>query len=241
MLHVFGTSLDVAWSWRGHDQGSSPTARNYLDLVSPRFKERDPCFSKGQGLFLMVPSRAQAHWVLSWGSIEFHRLRVARPWAFVNPKTDEIDNGSSRKHLKYICPLCRGDISDWIVVEGARNFMNSKTRSCASETCNYSGTYADLRRHARLVHPHVRPFDTDPERERRWTRMEQERDFGDLFSAIQSAFNDDENIEEDNFMVAPFMNAIFVFRSHRAPSSSTMEAISSQRSTGTSGGRQQRR
>ncbi|KAK9141648.1 hypothetical protein Syun_011048 [Stephania yunnanensis] len=112
--------------------------------------------------------------------------------AFANPKTDEIegasssnhrntgDYGSGRKHPKFICPLCRGDVSDWIVVEAARNFMNSKTRSCASETCDYSGMYADLRRHARLAHPFVRPFEIDPERERRWTRMEQERDFGDL-------------------------------------------------------------
>ncbi|KAJ8539209.1 hypothetical protein K7X08_013461 [Anisodus acutangulus] len=41
------------------------------------------------------------------------------------------------------CPLCGGHVEGWTVVEAARNFMNSKTRSCALETCNFTGTFGD--------------------------------------------------------------------------------------------------
>ncbi|KAK4354436.1 hypothetical protein RND71_026630 [Anisodus tanguticus] len=34
------------------------------------------------------------------------------------------------------CPLCQGHVEGWTVVEAARNFMNSITRSCALETCH---------------------------------------------------------------------------------------------------------
>ncbi|XP_024959363.1 uncharacterized protein LOC112500218 isoform X2 [Cynara cardunculus var. scolymus] len=81
---------------------------------------------------------------------------------------------------KLVCPLCRGQVNGWVVVEAARIFMNTKSRSCASETCDFSGTYTDLRKHARLVHPLVRPSEADPERQRDWRRMERQRDLGDL-------------------------------------------------------------
>ncbi|XP_060170726.1 uncharacterized protein LOC132601670 [Lycium barbarum] len=63
------------------------------------------------------------------------------------------------------CLLCRRHIEGWIVVEAARNFMNSKTRSCALETCNFTGNYAELRKHARHEHPFERPSEADPTRQ----------------------------------------------------------------------------
>jgi hypothetical protein len=54
---------------------------------------------------------------------------------------------------KLVCPLCRGHIKEWKVVEGARHFMNEKSRSCSCESCNFTGTYTDLRKHARVEHP----------------------------------------------------------------------------------------
>ncbi|CAH1432864.1 unnamed protein product [Lactuca virosa] len=95
------------------------------------------------------------------------------------------------------CPLCRGQVTGWIVVEAARGFMNGKTRSCASETCEFSGTYADLRKHARLDHPLVRPSEADPDRQRDWRRLERQRDMGDLLSTLQSSIADEngENLE----------------------------------------------
>lgn len=89
------------------------------------------------------------------------------------------------------CPLCRGHIEGWIVVKAARNFMNSKTRSCALETCNFSGNYAELRKHARHEHPLERPAAADPMRQSDWTRLELQRDFEDAFSAYQTPSDDD--------------------------------------------------
>ncbi|XP_031491658.1 uncharacterized protein LOC116258594 [Nymphaea colorata] len=88
---------------------------------------------------------------------------------------------------KLSCPLCRGEINGWIVVESARRFMNTKTRSCAQESCTYSGTYSDLRKHARHEHPLARPSEVDPDRQRDWRRLERQRDLGDVLSTIRSA------------------------------------------------------
>ncbi|KAL0315635.1 UNVERIFIED_CONTAM: hypothetical protein Sradi_5441700 [Sesamum radiatum] len=96
---------------------------------------------------------------------------------------------------KLVCPLCRGLINGWTVVEAARHFMNAKSRSCACETCDFSGTYTDLRKHARLVHPLVRPTDADPERQRSWRRLERQRDLGDLLSTLQSSIGEDRTEE----------------------------------------------
>ncbi|XP_044471297.1 uncharacterized protein LOC123200210 [Mangifera indica] len=110
------------------------------------------------------------------------------------------EEGSSASHSfscekkappKLVCPLCRGQIKDWIVVENARQFMNAKTRSCSCETCNFSGTYTDLRKHARLEHPLVRPSEADPERQHNWRRLERQRDVGDLLSTLQSTFGEE--------------------------------------------------
>ncbi|XP_027330138.1 uncharacterized protein LOC113846269 [Abrus precatorius] len=89
-----------------------------------------------------------------------------------------------------VCPLCRGQIKEWKVVEAARHFMNEKSRSCSCETCNFSGTYTDLRKHARIEHPLERPSAVDPERQRNWRRLERQRDLGDLLSTLQTSFGE---------------------------------------------------
>ncbi|KAL5547979.1 hypothetical protein UlMin_003210 [Ulmus minor] len=89
-------------------------------------------------------------------------------------QTIEEVTPSSCEHqtaLKLVCPLCGGDIKEWIVVEDARHPMNAKSRSCSYETCNFSGTYIDLRKHAKLEHPLVWPSEADPEREHNWRRL----------------------------------------------------------------------
>ncbi|XP_061345231.1 uncharacterized protein LOC133291065 [Gastrolobium bilobum] len=91
---------------------------------------------------------------------------------------------------KLLCPLCRGQIKEWKVVDAARHFMNEKSRSCSCETCNFSGTYTDLRKHARLEHPLERPSAVDPERQRNWRRLERQRDLGDLLSTLQTSFGE---------------------------------------------------
>ncbi|KAL3678561.1 hypothetical protein R1sor_021517 [Riccia sorocarpa] len=86
-----------------------------------------------------------------------------------------------------LCPLCRGKVFGWKVVEAARHQLNRKPRSCAQESCSFSGTYKELREHARAVHPTARPSDIDPARQRDWRRLERQRDLGDVLSTIRSA------------------------------------------------------
>lgn len=71
--------------------------------------------------------------------------------------------------------------------------MNTKARSCSTESCGFFGAYGELRKHARTDHPLVRPSEADPERERDWRRLEQQRDLGDLFSTMQSALGGEED------------------------------------------------
>ncbi|KAF2302554.1 hypothetical protein GH714_037712 [Hevea brasiliensis] len=91
--------------------------------------------------------------------------------------------GRESEH-KLCCPLCRGEIHGWFVIEPARKFMNSKARICSNATCDFSGNYLELRKHARSNHPSVRPSEVDPERQHDWRRMERESDLSDIVSLI---------------------------------------------------------
>lgn len=88
---------------------------------------------------------------------------------------------------KLKCPLCRGDVLGWTVVEEARKHLNLKTRSCTRESCTFVGNYHELRRHARSIHPRTRPAEIDPSRQRAWRRIEHQREHDDIVSAIRSA------------------------------------------------------
>ncbi|XP_031278303.1 uncharacterized protein LOC116136771 [Pistacia vera] len=101
---------------------------------------------------------------------------------------EEVDVDSSlESSLNLTCPMCRGAIQGWEVVEEARKYLNLKKRSCSRESCSFVGNYQELRRHARRVHPTTRPSDTDPSRERAWRRLEHQREYGDIVSAIRSS------------------------------------------------------
>ncbi|KAJ7949802.1 Protein of unknown function (DUF1644) [Quillaja saponaria] len=102
-------------------------------------------------------------------------------------KSDQSQTGHTGSQLQsgLICPLCRGVIYGYMVLKPARSYMNLKSRSCSSETCEFSGTYSELRKHARSEHPSIRPSEADPTRRRDWTRMERERDLEDIVSTIQ--------------------------------------------------------
>ncbi|KAK8568697.1 hypothetical protein V6N12_007241 [Hibiscus sabdariffa] len=140
----------------------------------------------------------------------------------IGERTEEGPSAPSISQLsKLVCPLCRGEIKDWVVVERARRIMNAKSRSCASETCNFSGAYKDLRKHARLEHPTVRPSETDPERERNWRRLERQRDLGDLVSTLQSSFGE-ERADDDSILPIDdrsWLTVFFLIRVFRPGSS----------------------
>ena len=154
------------------------------------------------------------------------------------PPEDRFEEGSSptetiscenKAQPKLVCPLCRGQVKDWLVMEPARSFMNAKSRSCACETCNFTGTYSDLRKHARLEHPLVRPSEADPERQRDWRRLERQRDFGDMLSTLQSSFGEERGdsilpIDDGGWLTVFFL--IRVFRPGSSPRSSSWSGAS---------------
>ncbi|CAA2946933.1 uncharacterized protein LOC111378855 isoform X2 [Olea europaea var. sylvestris] len=99
----------------------------------------------------------------------------------------ETDMEKSEPISNLSCPLCRGSVLGWKVVEEARKYLNLKSRSCSRESCSFLGNYRELRRHARRVHPTVRPADVDPTRQQAWQRFEDQREYSDIVSAIRSA------------------------------------------------------
>lgn len=134
-----------------------------------------------------------------------------------------------REQPKLVCPLCRGEVKDWLIVEPARCFMNAKLRNCSCETCSFSGTYTDLRKHARLEHPQTRPSDADPERQRAWRSLERQRDIGDLLSTLQSSTGEDRGddsslaVEHDG---GGWLTVFFLVRIYRPTSGSSSRSSS---------------
>lgn len=85
------------------------------------------------------------------------------------------------------CPLCRGKVKGWTVLEPARDYLNAKKRSCMQENCSFVGNYKELKRHVRAEHPSARPREVDPVLEQKWRRLEHERETDDVISTIQSS------------------------------------------------------
>lgn len=111
-------------------------------------------------------------------------------------KDSAAECSECQQQIQLSCPLCRGPVSDCIKDFDARRYMNSKVRSCTMESCEFRGAYQELRKHARVEHPAARPMEVDPERQRDWRRMEQQRDIGDLLSMLRSGFS--SSIEDDS-------------------------------------------
>ncbi|KAL8494303.1 hypothetical protein ACS0TY_025198 [Phlomoides rotata] len=107
-----------------------------------------------------------------------------REWGTLDLSEMDIEK-SEMSNLR--CPLCRGRVLGWKVLEDARKYLNQKSRSCSRESCSFSGNYRELRSHARRVHPMERPADVDPSRERAWRRFQDEREYNDIVSSIRSA------------------------------------------------------
>ncbi|CAJ2677420.1 unnamed protein product [Trifolium pratense] len=118
---------------------------------------------------------------------------------FVATTASNSSQCGNRLQPKLTCPLCRGGIYGYMVSETARRYMNSKLRSCSSETCEFQGTYPELRKHARVEHPTVRPTEVDPSRQGDWERMEQQRELEDVISSMNERYSA-ENSGEDTIL-----------------------------------------
>ncbi|KAL2537092.1 hypothetical protein Fot_18549 [Forsythia ovata] len=89
--------------------------------------------------------------------------------------------------LKIACPLCRGQVKGWTVVEPAREYLNAKKRSCTQDNCSFVGTFKELRKHVKAEHPSARPREVDPVLEQKWRSLERERETEDVMSTIRSS------------------------------------------------------
>lgn len=103
------------------------------------------------------------------------------------PQDGPIDDPNfSLASDELLCPLCRGQVKGWTVVERARKFLNSKKRSCMQDNCSFVGSYRDLRKHVRANHPLARPREVDPSLAEKWKKLENDRDLNDVMSTINS-------------------------------------------------------
>lgn len=115
--------------------------------------------------------------------------------------TTAADRSSGKKSACSVkCPMCRGKINGWKVMGPARTFMNSKTRSCSCEGCEYKGNYSELRQHVRSKHQFARPAEPDPRRVREWARRVSQWEYNDAFN-IESYRSDYEDISGTHELV----------------------------------------
>ncbi|CAA3011322.1 Hypothetical predicted protein [Olea europaea subsp. europaea] len=87
---------------------------------------------------------------------------------------------------KPLCPLCRGEVTGWVVVHNARTYLDEKKRCCEEEKCGFMGTYMELHKHAHLEHPHACPSKIDPARQLDWENFQQSSEIIDVLSTIHS-------------------------------------------------------
>ncbi|XWS70592.1 hypothetical protein CRYUN_Cryun03dG0060100 [Craigia yunnanensis] len=92
----------------------------------------------------------------------------------------------SADNCRPTCPLCRGEVTGWIVVDKARLLLDEKKRCCEEEQCTFAGTYLELQKHAQLEHPHARPSRIDPARQLDWENFQQSSEIIDVLSTIHS-------------------------------------------------------
>uniref|UniRef100_A0A0D9XED5 Uncharacterized protein n=1 Tax=Leersia perrieri TaxID=77586 RepID=A0A0D9XED5_9ORYZ len=64
--------------------------------------------------------------------------------------------------IELTCPLCRGEVKGYTLVEPAREQLNQNKRSCMQDGCSYIGSYGQLCKHVRKKHPSVQPRSVDP-------------------------------------------------------------------------------
>lgn len=84
------------------------------------------------------------------------------------------------------CPLCRGDVTGWIVIDEARVYLDEKKRCCEEERCTFKGTFSELQKHAEIEHPDAQPSKIDPARQLDWENFQQSFEIIDVLSTIHS-------------------------------------------------------
>ncbi|KAK9741626.1 hypothetical protein RND81_03G118200 [Saponaria officinalis] len=106
-----------------------------------------------------------------------------------NIGTDEIPESQSatpESSDKPSCPLCRGDVNGWVIIEGARKYLDQKKRYCEEDRCLFVGTFSELQKHAQEKHPNSRPSRIDPAQQLDWENFQQSSEIVDVLSTIHS-------------------------------------------------------
>lgn len=84
------------------------------------------------------------------------------------------------------CPLCRGEVTGWIVMDEARMQLDMKRRCCEEKKCSYVGSFLELKEHALTKHPHSRPSEIDPAQQLDWENFQQSSEIVDVLSTIHA-------------------------------------------------------
>ncbi|KAF5781668.1 hypothetical protein HanRHA438_Chr11g0499141 [Helianthus annuus] len=103
---------------------------------------------------------------------------------------DSLSGWPVEKHgevAELACPLCRGQVKGWTVVESTREYLNCKKRTCMHENCSFIGAYKELKKHVKSEHPCSKPREVDPDQEQKWRRLEREREREDVISTVTSS------------------------------------------------------
>ncbi|XP_074575450.1 uncharacterized protein LOC141831927 [Curcuma longa] len=145
--------------------------------------------------------------------------------SFSNKSPEEDDNLQPPTDMS--CPLCRGRVTGWTVIEAARKYMNAKSRSCSLESCPFTGVYGELREHARKEHPSARPSEADPIRQEVWRSMERQRDLGDMFSVFHSPVITGEHltVAEDEAAATDSLVVFMVVHVHPSRANSAVSTL----------------
>ncbi|CAK9151205.1 unnamed protein product [Ilex paraguariensis] len=146
-----------------HDKGCRP----YMCGTSFRFSN---CLDQYKKAYTKVASPHPNH------SVDNPAVGAVSSWPAEKCEVTEL-----------ACPLCRGQVKGWTVVEAARGYLNAKKRNCMQENCSFVGTYKELRKHVRAEHPCARPREVDPVSEQKWRSLERERERDDVISTITSS------------------------------------------------------
>ncbi|KAJ1253903.1 hypothetical protein BS78_K155800 [Paspalum vaginatum] len=88
--------------------------------------------------------------------------------------------------MELACPLCRGEVKGWTVVEPARQYLNRKRRTCMHEGCSFLGSYKELCKHVKSKHPSAKPREVDPAIADEWKKFECETERQDAISTIRA-------------------------------------------------------
>ncbi|GAB2285853.1 hypothetical protein Dimus_020292 [Dionaea muscipula] len=146
------------------------------------------CSSYGKGCRPFICNTDHLH----SNCLERFKTAYGLPVGLKSPSISEADSAvhtelvALESNCKPTCPLCRGDVNGWVIIEEARLYLDLKTRCCEVERCAFVGTYMELQKHSQLEHPNSHPSRIDPSRKLDWENFQQSSEIIDVLSTIHS-------------------------------------------------------